>query len=149
MDNKKKVIVVSTDMSAAFDLLYKAILLPCMQKLGIPLTLCSIYNEFLSNRRAFVQCGEYKSEEFDIPVGCVQGSPSGPYLFTLLEDGIADHMSDTNIVAYADHMYFIYKADSCEGVSDISSQNTKKVMECLKIRNVPEPKQNRSCIFHH
>ena len=132
LDKKKKVIVVSTDMSAAFDLLDKEILLPRMQKLGIPSSLCSIYNEFLSNRRAFVQCGESKSEEFDIPVGCVQGSPSGPYLFTLLVDGIAGHMSDTSIVAYADDMYFIYEADSWEGVSEIASQNTKKSMEWLK-----------------
>jgi hypothetical protein len=51
---------------------------------------------------ASVQCGESMSEEFDIPPGCVQGSPSGPYLFTLLVDGIADHMSDISIVAYAD-----------------------------------------------
>ena len=132
LDNKKKVIVISTDMSAAFDLLDKDVLLPRMQKLGIPSSLCSIYNDFLSNRRAFVQCGESKSEEFDIPVGCVQGSPSGPYLFTLLVDGIADHMSDTNIVAYADDMYFIYEADSWEGVSEMASQNTKKAMEWLK-----------------
>jgi len=132
LDNKKKVIVVSTDMSAAFDLLDKEILLPRMQKLGIPSALCSIYDEFLSNRRAFVQCGESKSEEFDIPVGCVQGSPSGPYLFTLLVDGIADHMSDTSIVAYADDIYFIYEANSWEGVSEMASQNTKKAMEWLK-----------------
>jgi len=132
LNNKKKVIVVSTDMSAAFDLLDKEVLLPRMQKLGIPLSICSIYDNFLSNRRAFVQCGESRSDVFDIPVGCVQGSPSGPYLFTLLVDGIADHMSDTSIVAYADDMYFIYVADSWESVSEMASQNTKKAMEWLK-----------------
>ena len=47
-------------------------------------------------------------------------------------DGIADHMSDTNIVAYADDMYFIYEADSWESVSEKASQNTKKAMEWLK-----------------
>jgi hypothetical protein len=132
LDNKKKVIVISTDMSAAFDLLDKEILLPRMQKLGIPSSLCNIYNDFLSNRRAFVQCGESKSEEFDIPVGCVQGSPSGPYLFTLLVDGITEHMSNTSIVAYADDMYFIYEADSWDSVSEMASQNTRKAMEWLK-----------------
>ena len=69
--DKKKVIVVSTDMSAAFNLLDKEVLLPRMQKLGIPLSICRIYDDFLSNRRAFVQCGESKSDEFDVPVGCV------------------------------------------------------------------------------
>ena len=132
LDKKKKVVVVSTDMSAAFDLLDKEVLLPRMKKMGIPLTLCRIYNDFLSNRRAFVQCGESKSEEIDIPVGCVQGSPSGPYLFTLLVDGIAEHMSDVNMVAYADDMYFIYEADSWERVSALASQNTERAMEWLK-----------------
>ena len=132
LDKKKKVIVVSTDMSAAFDLLDKEVLLPRMKKLGIPQNLCRIYDDFLSNRRAFVQCGESKSDEIDIPIGCVQGSPSGPYLFTLLVDGIAEHMSDVNIVAYADDMYFIYEADSWEGASTMASQNTKRAMEWLR-----------------
>jgi len=45
-------------------------------------------------------------------------------LFTLLVDGIAELMSDVNIVAYADDMYFIYEADSWEGASTMASQNT-------------------------
>ena len=57
---------------------------------------------------------------------------SGPYLFTLLVDGIANHMSDTSIVAYADDMYFIYEADSWESVSEMASKNTNKAMEWLK-----------------
>ncbi len=93
-----------TDMSAAFDLLDKEVLLPCMKKLGIPQTLCRIYDDFLSNRRAFVQCGKSKSDEIDILVGCVQGSLSGPYLFTLLVDGIADHMTGVNMLTCTSSM---------------------------------------------
>ncbi len=36
---------------------------------------------------------------------------SGPYLFTLLVDGIADHMTGVNMVAYADDMYFVPISD--------------------------------------
>jgi hypothetical protein len=50
----------------------------------------------------------------------------------LLVDGIAEHMSDVNMVAYADDMYFIYEADSWERVSAMASQNTEKAMEWLK-----------------
>jgi hypothetical protein len=99
LDKKKKVVVVSTDMSAAFDLLDKEILLPRMAKLGIPQNLIQIYDDFLSNRKAFVQCNQSSSEDFNVPFGCVQGSPSGPYLFTLLVDGISEYLSDVNIVA--------------------------------------------------
>jgi len=132
LDRKKKVVVVSTDMSAAFDLLDKEVLLPRMMKLGIPQSLCNIYEDFLSDRRAYVQCGQARSEEFTIPVGCVQGSPSGPYLFTILVDGISEHMSDVNLVAYADDMYFIYEGNTWDEVTSKASLNTKKAIDWLK-----------------
>ncbi len=50
----------------------------------------------------------------------------------MLVDGIAEHMFDVKIVAYADDMYFIYKADSWEGASTMASQNTKRAMEWLR-----------------
>ena len=132
LDKKKKVIVVSTDMSAAFDLLDKDVLLPRMAKLGIPTNLIRIYDDFLSDRRAYVQCDQYSSEEFDIPVGCVQGSPSGPYLFTLLIDGISEYLSDVNVVAYADDMYFIFESDTWEDVTKIAAEETKKAISWLQ-----------------
>jgi hypothetical protein len=45
LDKKKKVIVVLTDMSAAFDLLDKDVLLPQMAKLGIPTNLIQFYDD--------------------------------------------------------------------------------------------------------
>ena len=53
LDRGKKVIVVSTDMSAAFDLLDKEILIPRLLKLGIPKNITDIYEEFLSDRKAW------------------------------------------------------------------------------------------------
>jgi hypothetical protein len=132
LDNKKKVVVVSTDMSAAFDLLDKDILLPRMAKLGIPPNLIRIYEDFLSDRKAYVQCDQSSSEEFAIPVGCVQGSPSGPYLFTILVDGISEYLPDVNIVAYADDMYFIFESSSWDEVTKIAAETTKKAIDWLK-----------------
>jgi hypothetical protein len=132
LDKKKKVIVVSTDMSAAFDLLDKEVLLPRMMKMGVPDNLIRIYDDFLSERKAFIQCGQSVSEEFHIPVGCVQGSPSGPYLFTLLVDGIQEYMPDVNIIAYADDMYYVFEADSWDTVAKIASEKTKVAIEWLK-----------------
>ena len=132
LDKKKKVIVVSTDMSAAFDLLDKEILLPRMMKLGVPNNLIQIYDDFLSERKAYIQCGQSVSSEFNIPVGCVQGSPSGPYLFTLLVDGIQEHMPDVNIIAYADDMYYVFESDCWDSVAKIASEKTKEAIEWLK-----------------
>ena len=132
LDNKKKVVVVSTDMSAAFDLLDKDILLPRMGKLGIPPNLIRIYEDFLSDRKAYVQCDQTSSEEFAIPVDCVQGSPSGSYLFTILVDGISEYLPDVNIVAYADDMYFIFESSSWDEVTKIAAETTKKAIDWLK-----------------
>ena len=121
LDKKKKVIVVSTDMSAAFDLLDKEILLPRMKKLGVPENLIQIYDDFLSERKAYIQCGQSTSAEFQIPVGCVQGSPSGPYLFTLLIDGIQEYIPEVNIIAYADDMYYVFEANCWDSVAKTAS----------------------------
>jgi hypothetical protein len=43
LDKNKKMLVVSTDMSAAFDMLDKEILIPRMLQLGILQNVCSIY----------------------------------------------------------------------------------------------------------
>jgi hypothetical protein len=59
LDKKKEVIVVSTDMSAALNLVDKDVLLPQMAKLGIPKNLIRIYNDFLSDRRNYVQWDQY------------------------------------------------------------------------------------------
>jgi hypothetical protein len=66
------------------------------------------------------------TKEFNISVGCVQGSSSGPYLFTLLIDGISEYLSDDNVVVYADDMYFIFESDTWEDVTKIAAEETKK-----------------------
>jgi len=58
LDKKKKVIVVSTDMSAAFNLPDKDVLIPQMAKLGIPANLIWIYDDFLRDRIGYVQCDQ-------------------------------------------------------------------------------------------
>jgi hypothetical protein len=126
LDKKRKGVVISTDMSAAFDLLDKEILLPRMAKLEIPQNIIRIYNDFHSNQKAFVQCNQSKSGDFNIPIGCVQGSPSDPYLFTLLVDGISEYLPYFNLGAYTDDMYFKFEANTWKEVVAIAAQKQKQ-----------------------
>ena len=80
---KKKEILATLEMSAAFDLLDKSILLPKVRTHGFPERIISIFDDFLSDRKAVVRVGESISAPFDQEVGCVQGSSSGPLLFSL------------------------------------------------------------------
>ncbi len=126
---EKKIILVATDLSSAFDLVDKDILIPRMLKMGLSKSICDIYMDFLSDRKGFVECGEAKTEEYSIPLGCVQGSPSGNLLFTLHVDGIADYLSDVNMVGYADDMFYVYEAETWDEVAKVASINTERAKE--------------------
>ena len=49
---------VLINMSAAFDLLDKSILVPKLRAHGFPERVIAIYNDFLNDRKAVVQVGE-------------------------------------------------------------------------------------------
>jgi hypothetical protein len=70
-------------MLAAFDLLDKSNSIPKLRGHGFPEMVITIYNNFLANRKGVVQGRESVSEPFDQVVGCVQGSSSGPLLFSI------------------------------------------------------------------
>ena len=131
-ERKKKVILVTLDMSAAFDLLDKSILIPKLRAHGFPERIIAIYKDFLSGRRAVVQVGESVSEPFDQEVGCVQGSPSGPLLFSLLVNNISEALTMGKIVCYADDSYLIFEGDSWDEVCKIASEETTNVVNWLQ-----------------
>ena len=132
VENKRKVILVTLDMSAAFDLLDKTILIPKLRAHGFPEKIISIYQDFLSDRKAVVQVGDTYSETFNLEVGCVQGSPSGPLLFSLLVNNISDAIQQGQIVCYADDSYLIFDGGSWSDVSQTAGTETTKVVEWLK-----------------
>ena len=90
---KKKVILETLDMSAAFDLLDKSMQIPKLRVHGFhgfPERVIAIYNDFLSDRKAIFQVVESISEPIDQEVGCVQGISSGHLLLSLLENNICE-----------------------------------------------------------
>jgi hypothetical protein len=76
---------------------------------GFPERVISIYNDFLSDRKAVVQVGESVSEIFDQENVCVQGSPSGPLIFSLLVYNVYEALQLGKIVCYADDCYLVFE----------------------------------------
>jgi hypothetical protein len=100
--------------------------------MGFPQNICNIYREFLSDRKAYVTCGNGTSTIKNIHAGCVQGSPSGPFLFSLLVNAIEEHVDYVDIVGYADDNYFIYQADTWEEAERKATTGTSKAINFLK-----------------
>jgi hypothetical protein len=79
----------------------------------------------LSDTKAVVQVGESVSEPFDQEVGCVQGIPSGPLLFSLLVNNIYEALQLCKIVYCAYDSYLVLEGDSRDEVCKIASTEIK------------------------
>ena len=65
-------------------------------------------------------------------LGCVQGSPSAPLLFSLLVNKIYEVLQLGKIVCYADDSYLVFERDCWDEVCKIASTETTCVMNWLK-----------------
>jgi len=109
MDDGSKVLLYSTDLTAAFDLLRPNQMVKSMLDIGIPKTYIRITLDFLSKRLGYVMVGNHNSDIFKIPMGCVQGSVLGPFLFNMytkqLEKIILQVAPEAFVCSYADDAY--------------------------------------------
>ncbi len=80
----------------------------------------------MSDRKAVVQVSDTYSETFNLEVGCVQGSPSGPLLFSLLVNYISNTIQQGQIVCYTDDSYLIFDGGSWSDVSQTARTKTTK-----------------------
>ena len=62
----------------------------------------------------------------------MQGSPSGPLLFSLLVNNISEALNLGKIVCYADDSYLIFEGDSWDEVCQIASRETTNVVDWLQ-----------------
>jgi len=129
MDNKMFVLMYSADMSAAFDLLRKEnLILP-----QIPNELAAVVQNFLSERKAFVQIGEETSMVFKLPAGVPQGSVLGPKLFSIYTKGLEKIKRDgVEVVAYADDSYVICSARSKAELVSLANTTINEHLDWLK-----------------
>jgi len=128
LDAKQKVIVYSLDLSAAFDMLrpdtFKELL-----KDKIPRPLLGMIDEFLTNRKFYVEMNGKASAIKYIDRGCPQGSVLGPVLFNLYTGTVKAHLpSDVMLTSYADDSYVVIR-DTNE------KEIIKRTEECL-IRHI-------------
>ena len=83
MDAKKISVIVSLDMSKAFDSIRHDLLINKLHKLGVCFAACSWFLSYLSQRMQVVKIEDSLSEPLPLKAGVLQGSILGPVLFTL------------------------------------------------------------------
>ena len=107
IDDKKSVLLLMLDLSAAFDTVDHTILINRLKnRLGIGGTALSWFKSYLSERKCHVLLNGVSSKDTDLDCGVPQGSVLGPILFTVYTLPLGD------IIRKHDIPFHLYADDS-------------------------------------
>jgi len=109
LDAGRQVLLYSTDLTAAFDLLRPNLLAKVLLEKRIPLVYVKVVIDFLTRRKGFVNYSGSNGSIFNMDVGCAQGSVLGPFLFNVYTSQLHSIINSLHpnafICSYADDTY--------------------------------------------
>jgi exonuclease III len=120
LDNKKCVLLVLLDLSAAFDTIDHHVLLSRLKSVtGLSGKAYKWFASYLSDRRQSVLIDKYKSTFWELIFGVPQGSVLGPLLFVIYMSPLGDILRSLGIQyhLYADdtQIYLTFDIDGASG----------------------------------
>ena len=127
LDDKKSVLLVLLDLSAAFDTVDHKVLLNVLEKrVGVTGLALNWFSSYLSNRSQCVSISGVYSKKAKLKCGVPQGSVLGPVLFTTYMLPLGDILRHLNFKfhCYADDQQIYMELFIGESVSE-------KIEECL------------------
>ena len=112
--------VIAFDFSRAFDKVDHSILCNKLKSAGVDGCYLRWIIDYLSNRKQFITHKEAHSALYDVPSGVIQGSASGPELFTIFINDLC------KVIKYAKPSFF---ADDLKIVGDVSTPDNCESMQ--------------------
>ena len=134
--NESKICLAAyLDVQKAFDTVNNNILLTKLRASGIGDNLCSLLQNYLSNRKQKTKLHNTVSDTKNIRIGVPQGSIIGPIMFIIYINDIPDVLNNSEALMYADDTV-LYTADACKKVVRKKLQGDLASIEkwCLKNR---------------
>jgi hypothetical protein len=144
LEDNNYAIMASLDLSAAFDVVNKDLLITRLKIMGLSINFVHIIEEWLSDRNAYVEVDQNSSAFFPVKCGTVQGSVLGPVLFSLF---ISPVYELEEMISYADDSYIIAGGETKEESKILLEATTNTVAAWIKDSGMKVNGKDRNCCF--
>lgn len=108
MDNRRIALIISLDLSKAFDMVNHKILLTKLEHYGIRNKAYDLLKDFLTNRVQYVKINDAISFIGYIRKGIPQGTQKGPTLFSIYINDMKELITHSKILKFADDTVLIF-----------------------------------------
>jgi hypothetical protein len=106
------------DLSKAFDIVDRKILLSKLAALTVPKSIAKWISNFLSERQQVVRINDQVSDPLSVNQGVVQGSALGPTLFSIMISDLKPISSANGLVKFADDLTLLVPQHSDVDLAD-------------------------------
>lgn len=127
----RMVLIISLDISAAFDSVKWVDILNSLKKFNVPNPLIRLCSSFFSNRLVTVRYGSSFTKRW-LDKGCPQGSITGPLFWNIVFDDLLRQVDENGRVipiAYADDLLLLIRAGTSKRLEVEANDVLKKVCD--------------------
>uniref|UniRef100_A0A672FN99 Reverse transcriptase domain-containing protein n=1 Tax=Salarias fasciatus TaxID=181472 RepID=A0A672FN99_SALFA len=131
LENKMYTIGIFLDLQKAFDTINHDILIDKLERYGIRGRVLDWVKSYLTDRKQFVQLGDFCSLLLDVSCGVPQGAVLGPILFILYINDICKVSDVLKLVLFADDTTIFCTGDDLQALEQEMNTELKKIKSWL------------------
>jgi hypothetical protein len=136
LDNKNNTIGIFIDLSKAFDTIDHSLLLKKLARYGVRGIVLDWFQNYLTNRKQFVQINDVDSSLQLTTCGVPQGSILGPLLFILYINDLVNTSKLATFIMFADDTNLFFKHNNITVLFDMINIELANISQWFKLNKL-------------